>query len=378
MGYRVGFVGTGADPDDPDTDGYAMAYRHAAAYQRLSNCEIVACADVVRQNAESFAEAHGIDPANVFEDHESMLRTLNLDVVSVCTPPSVHAELVIDIARFGDVRAIHCEKPMADTWGDCKRMTRICDEEGVQLTINHQKRFGQPFRKAKGLIDEGRIGDVTRFEFGDTTLYDMGSHLFDMCNYFNDGAEVEWVIAQIEYSEPNMMFGTHNENQAVSQWRYENGVFGLASTGWGDEFLDCFLRVTGTEGAIEIGADDATLRVREDGGGWRSVDTGHDFIHDAYPHAVNRGIQRMARVFSGRLAERLDVPGYIDRAIEDVLDCLDSEVEPELSARTALSSQEVIFASWESARRRGRVELPLDIEDNPLQSMVESGEIELH
>ena len=35
----------------------------------------------------------------------------------------------------------------------------------------------------------------------------------------------------------------------------------------------------------------------------------------------------------------------------------------------------MIFGAWESARRRGRVEFPLDIEDNPLEAMVESGEL---
>jgi hypothetical protein len=44
-----------------------------------------------------------------------------------------------------------------------------------------------------------------------------------------------------------------------------------------------------------------------------------------------------------------------------------------LGAKNALMSTELIFAAWESSRRRGRVDLPLDTEDNPLVQMIESG-----
>jgi predicted dehydrogenase len=373
--YRIGFIGTGADPDDPDTDGYAMAYRHAPGYQRLEDCSIVACADIVPENAEAFADAHGIDEAGVYEDYERMLAEQRPDIVSVCTPPSVHADIVVDCARSGVVDAVHCEKPMADTWADCERMASACDEEGVQLTINHQMRFGRPFREAKGLLDDGAIGDLRRLEFGDSTLFDMGTHLFDLCNYYVGDASAEWMLAQIDYTEENVMFGTHNENQAIAQWRYENGVCGIASTGRGDEFLDAYFRLIGDEGAIEIGADEAMLRVRRDGSGWRTVDTGADTIHNPSPGRLRAGIGRLAGAVSPQLRERLRPRRYTERAIEDLVDALRTGEESELSARTALDAEELVFASWESARRRGRVELPLEIADNPLEEMVEAGQL---
>ena len=64
---------------------------------------------------------------------------------------------------------------------------------------------------------------------------------------------------------------------------------------------------------------------------------------------------------------------FIERAIADAVRGLETGEEPELSGRGALRSTEVIFAGWESARRRGRVDLPLDIEDNPLVAMVDAG-----
>jgi hypothetical protein len=52
------------------------------------------------------------------------------------------------------------------------------------------------------------------------------------------------------------------------------------------------------------------------------------------------------------------------------IDCLQSGKEPLLSTRNAIRATELIFATYESARRGGRIHLPLDIEDSPLISML--------
>jgi len=47
-----------------------------------------------------------------------------------------------------------------------------------------------------------------------------------------------------------------------------------------------------------------------------------------------------------------------------------------LSGRRALRATELIFATYESSRRRGRVDLPLDIDDSPLLAMMAEQGIE--
>ena len=64
-----------------------------------------------------------------------------------------------------------------------------------------------------------------------------------------------------------------------------------------------------------------------------------------------------------------------ERAIAEVIDALRSGRESELSARRALNATEIIFAIYESSRRRGRVDLPLTISDSPLAAMVEAGQL---
>src|SRR5438876_358623 len=146
---RVGLIGTGRKKERGDSTGYAMAYQHAAAYRELPDCEMVACADISRENAEAFAQAHGVP--RIYLDYREMLAQERLDVLSICTWPRLHAEMIVAAAQAG-VRAIHCEKPMADTWGGARRAAEECAQRGVQLTFNHQRRFGRPFRGARELL----------------------------------------------------------------------------------------------------------------------------------------------------------------------------------------------------------------------------------
>lgn len=350
---RVGFIGTGRKPVRAGPEGYGMAHQHAAAYKSLSEeCEIVACADISAENAQAFAEMWSVPAAGVFTDVAEMLRTVQLDVVSVAVWPHLHAPLVIQAACAG-VRAIHCEKPMADTWGACRLMAQECDRRGVRLTFNHQRRFGRPFRGAKQLLDEGVVGRPVRVEFGVGDLYDYGSHNFDMSAYFVGERPARWVMAQIDYRTENLVFGAHNENAAHAAWQYDNGVYGVAATGAAAGLVGCHNRIVGTEGEIEVGRRGEgipVLRYRryDSGRGWEAVDCGNEGLHG---------------------------PGYIERALADVLRAVREGGESELCARNALNGTEVIFGCWESARRRGRVDLPLTVTDNPLHAMVASGQL---
>jgi predicted dehydrogenase len=269
--------------------------------------------------------------------------------------------MTIDAANAG-VRAVHCEKPMAPTWGEAKRMAAVCAEKGVQLTFNHQRRFGQPFRNAKKLLDEGVIGELVRLEAITANLYDWGTHWFDMMFFYNDEMPADWVMGQIDARGGRTIFGVTVEGQGLSFWRWRNGVYGLMLTGSkvfrqparprageGEKAREtvCGNRLIGSEGVIEVGVQDGpVLRYKnlETGGLWREIDEGS-----------------------------LHGPNHFDAAIQDLADALKTGREPVLSARKALQATELIFATYESSRRRQRVDLPLQVEDSPLKSMLEEG-----
>ncbi len=348
---RVGVIGTGRKKDRPDITGFFMAYQHAAGYQALPDqCELVACADIVPENAQAFAEATGIPTEGVFTDYHAMLAAANLDVVSVCTWPHLHAPMVIDCALAG-VRAVHCEKPMADSWGAARLMAQECARRGVQLTFNHMRRFGAPFARARDLLQGGAIGDLVRVETGFSgDIYDTGTHYIDMCGFFAGDQPADWVIGQVDYRVERRVFGAHAENQTLGSWRYRNGVYGVVATGAGAALVGVTHRLSGTDGTIEVGVHDGPLlRLRRAGAAtWEVIDTGGETLHG---------------------------PGFHERAIADLIDALRTGREPELSARRALNATEIIFGIYESSRRRGRVDLPLTVQDHPLVAMVEAGDL---
>ncbi|MXR52986.1 Gfo/Idh/MocA family oxidoreductase [Halovenus sp. WSH3] len=366
MGYTVAVVGTG-NPEDSDT--FAIAYRHARAYERLDGVEMVACADIVRENAVAFADTFGIE--RIYEDYEQMLDIVGPDIVSVCTPPPTHAEIVTGCAAAG-VRAVHCEKPMAGTWGGCRAMVDACETHGTQLTINHQRRFAAPYTETKRLLDGGRIGPLERIELGGPDLYDYGTHLFDMAGYLTDQQPVEWVLGQVDCRDPERKYGLYQETEGLLRWRYDSGVDGFASTG-SEGLLDCQLRLIGEDGEIEIGhVDGPPVRLRTAESGWQSVDTGRDGVWRVQPHPVDRVLSRVPVGPDSLLAD----PPYIERAIAEVVSALEEGRSSTLAAENALQTTEIVFAGWESARRGGRVSLPLTVDGNPLEAIVEDGSVD--
>lgn len=344
-------IGTGA----PwlDDEGYAMGYHHGEAYRDLDNLELIACADLDRSRAAEFGREFGIATEDCYASHEELLQENTPDIVSICVPPRFHAEVLRDCVSAG-VAAVHCEKPIAKTWEECKEMARIARETDLQLTINHQRRFAKPFQMAKRELQAGRIGELRQIEFGGPNLYDYGTHSFDLCGYFVDDVPPSWVLSQIHYTQENLLFGEHNENQAVVVWEYENGVNGLASTGksTGGDVVGCHHRLLGSDGSIEIGVgfperfDGPQLKIRNEDG-------------EEVRYFENIGLE-------------LEIT---DRSVEAAVNALESDTEPTHSVENSLLATSLIFGAWESARCRERVEFPLEIQNNPLEEMVKNGNI---
>lgn len=343
---KVAFIGTGRKPEKAGPLGYAMAYQHGEAYLKMpEDVEMVAAADIVIENAQAFGEKFGF--SDFYTDYHEMLAAVKPDLVSICTWPHLHAQMIVDCVAAG-VGAIHSEKPVAYAYGDAKRCVAAAAAAGTKLTFNHQRRYGKPFQTAKQMIDDGVVGDVQKIEIGVGDLFDYGSHNFDMANYFNNECPTKWVLCGLDYSTEKLIFGTHNENSAHAIWEYENGVFGTADTGDCANSVGCHHRILGSNGIIEIKNGAPVLRVLQAGKGWAEYDCDGESCHG---------------------------PDFILRCMLDVVDCLKTGRTSMMCAENALRATEQIFACWESVRRRGKVTLPLDIDDNPLLDMVEKGDL---
>jgi len=83
---RVGVIGTGNPAQGASRMGFAMAYQHANAYAKFDNCQLVACADIKAESAETFVEKCQA-PTNIYLSHQAMLAQEDLDLVTICVRP---------------------------------------------------------------------------------------------------------------------------------------------------------------------------------------------------------------------------------------------------------------------------------------------------
>jgi predicted dehydrogenase len=118
---------------------------------------IAALVDIIPGKAQKVKEQYGLD-CDVYLDHHDVLGRKDIDIMDVCTPPYVHAEISINGMKAG--KNVICEKPMAPSLAECDEMIRVRDETGVKLSIIAQNRFRKPIRDLKALLDSGIAGPV--------------------------------------------------------------------------------------------------------------------------------------------------------------------------------------------------------------------------
>ena len=337
MKPQVAIVGCGR-PGRGQARGHVRGYLDAGA-------EVVALCDIAPENAESLRDAFELD-AHIYADWGTMFGAHKLDMISICLWPHLHAPVVLDAANSNNVRAIHCEKPVAPSWGAAQEMVEVCAAKNIQLTFNHQRRFNAPFQRAREMIVAGEIGQITSMEAYCPDLFDWGTHWFDMMFYFNGESPATWVLGQVETRGARTIFGVPIERFGMAHFETANGVRCTLVGARGKEIENGVnVRVHGTLGSLEVGQarrdnDDAfPLRVLNDAGGWRGIAVpGEGTGDDPYP-----------------------------RVMAEILGCLENGTTSLLNAQNALRATELIYATYESARRRERVELPLQgVDEHPL------------
>lgn len=165
---RVGIVGTGG-----------IAAAHVEGYRaHPTECRIVALADVVPGKAAAAAETFGLSdqaPAT-FDDPLEMLRAGQLDLVSIATPPSTHADLTVAYLDAG----VHVvvEKPMATSLEECDAMIAAAKRSGAVLSVVAQNRFRDDTATLREALDSGLIGDVSHVQV--TSAWFRGLPYYDL------------------------------------------------------------------------------------------------------------------------------------------------------------------------------------------------------
>lgn len=139
---------------------------HAQAIRRAGG-EIVAICDVDEQKITAFREKTGTQAA-AYTDWQTLLAAPNIDVVHICTPHYLHAEMVI--RALGTGHHVLCEKPLCIREEDIPRVLAAEQESGCYLGVCHQNRYNESNLAVKELLTR----DPARTGFG-TVVWDRGA-----------------------------------------------------------------------------------------------------------------------------------------------------------------------------------------------------------
>ncbi|WP_028547030.1 Gfo/Idh/MocA family protein [Paenibacillus taiwanensis] len=200
--YRIAIIGCG---------GIANG-KHMPSLAKQSNAEMVAFCDVVEERAVEAKAKYGKEDAKVYTDYKEVLADKSIDIIHVCTPNDSHAE--ITIAALESDKHVMCEKPMAKTAADARRMVEAAKRTGKKLTIGYNNRFRADSQYLKKVCEDGTLGEVyyakahairrravptwgvflDEEKQGGGPLIDIGTHALDLTLWMMDNYEPKVVL----------------------------------------------------------------------------------------------------------------------------------------------------------------------------------------
>ncbi|MFW5985278.1 MAG: Gfo/Idh/MocA family protein [Halanaerobiaceae bacterium] len=204
---KIGIIGAGQ-----------IANNHLSTYQEIDGVEIVAVADIKKEKAQKAAQKYDIE--NVFQDPRDMLEMKEIEAVDVCVHNNKHMPLTVTALQAG--KDVYCEKPMAGSYLDAKKMLETARSVDQKLHIQLAMIFDTRTLIAQKLIQEGKLGDVyharslgfrrrgrpyvdgygnpafvNSYISGGGALYDMGVYHISRLLYLLDNPEVDRISGKI-------------------------------------------------------------------------------------------------------------------------------------------------------------------------------------
>jgi len=341
-----------------------IAQGHLNAYRKIPSVDVVAGADLSVDVRERWQTEHGVP--RMYAGVEEMLEREKPDVVSICTWPPLRPEMTALACAHG-VKAILAEKPMAVDLAGCDRMLAAAARSGTVLVVGHQRRFHSRYVKARGLIDSGAIGEVVQIVgFEGADLLSNGSHTVDIIRHLLHDAPAEWVIGQIDLRP----IDRRNGRLGFQQWeethtryghRIESGVFALV------HFRG------GAHATIEGGV--AGRPRKPGGGGWRAIVYGSEGMIEIAGDQLAEGeawVRARVKREAGWVYPPVEPNDAMQAEIEALLDVLEHGGTHPLDGRSARAGHEIMMAIFESARRRARIDLPLQETGYPLDAIIDA------
>jgi len=227
-----------------------MGRRHLEAYSKNSEVTIGACCDA-NPEALKFLDSRGFSGRR-YDDWHRMLKEESFDMLSVVTNGPSHAEITIE-AALAKVPRVVCEKPMATSIKDAKRMIETAQANATKLAINYSRRWSEAYRSLKKTLREGVIGNLCQVYCvcGGGLLACNGSHFFDLMRLLSD-SEADTVVGFVDKrGTPNPRGAQFTDPGAFGIVRFKNGMRGFVDM-YEDLGIPPKIEIVGSIGRVVI------------------------------------------------------------------------------------------------------------------------------
>lgn len=273
------------------------------AWAACEGARVVAVASGRRENAEAAAREFGIP--FVADDWRGVVGREDVDLVSIVTPPSTHAEMALTALDAG--KAVLCEKPLAMSAEETDRMRMAAHELSALALVDHELRFLPARRKMREMILGGELGRVRHLKgvfradsraksegpwswwsdekMGGGVLGAIGSHVVDALMWLT-GARVSHVSASLAthvserpHAESGESRRVTTDDEANMLLSFEDGGVTEGATGVVAMSMveagepEHTIEVFGSEGALRVTREGALWHARVGEGAWREVET---------------------------------------------------------------------------------------------------------
>jgi len=334
MVYKAGIVGCGRIGSEFDEDPKRkIISTHAGAYSAFPMTELVAVADINRGKLYKCGKKWNV--RSLYQDYEEMLEKENIDILSICTWNSTHFEIAKKAVEHG-VKAIFCEKPIADTLSNAYKMIEICNKNNVILQVDHQRRFCKFHQAIRNFLISGGIGKIQQVSFYYTAgIANTGSHMFDLLRFFF--GDVEWIIAfRSENKSPN-----EDDPNFDGLLKFKNKVFCSIQACDVNKFLIFEMDIIGDKGRLRI--------------------THSGFDLDFYKIRDSNLFSEYKELYRCESPIDKDLPKeFMINGVKHLVGCLENGKQSISSGEDGLRSLELICAFHESAKEDGKkIYLPL-------------------
>ena len=328
---RFGLIGCGR-----------IAPRHAQSLTALPGAALAAVADCVAARAERFA---GEYQATAFTDYRRLLDSREIDVVTICTPSGLHAEMAIAAMQAG--KDVLVEKPIALSLADADCMLAIAAETGRKLGVVLQNRYNPPMQKLRQAVDEGRLGRILlgnatvrwyrpqeyyEDEWHGTWSMDGGAIMNQSIHHVD---ALQWFMGDVESVFAYTATLAHRmeaEDTGVAVLKFASGAIGSVegSTITYPENIEGSVALFGERGSVKVGGTALNRRVF-----WK----------------IDGELEHEREILTRETVDPAGVYGQSHRAvIADMIEAVKDNRLPRTHGAEARRSVAIVLAMYESAR----------------------------